>query len=52
MKQIVDLAKVTVVYVDDKGTEYRQPLGDITEVGTLIDPDTGDDLEMSYVEVV
>lgn len=41
-----NLNRVTLVYQDTDGTEYTQPLGDITDVGTLIDPLTGDDLEL------
>lgn len=45
------LSNVTVVYEDAEGNYHRQPVSDISDVGTLIDPDTGDDMEMSWVEV-
>lgn len=43
-----DLNQVTLVYRDTRGVEHTQPLADITESGTLIDPHTGDDLELSH----
>ena len=42
----VDLERITLVYRSEVGEEYDQSLSDITSVGTLIDPDTGDDLEL------
>lgn len=47
----VPLQSVVIVYVDEAGDYHRQPLSDISEVGTLIDPDTGDDMEMLWAEV-
>lgn len=47
----VPLQSVVIVYVDQAGDYYRQPLCDIPYVGTLIDPDTGDDMEMLWAEV-
>ena len=46
-----DPSNLTLVYADDEGWLYRQPAGDITEVGTLIHPDTGDDLTLVGYEV-
>lgn len=43
---IRNLGEVTLIYADEYGGLYEQPLGDITEVGTLIDPVTGEDLEL------
>lgn len=37
---------ITLVYRDSTGEEHTQPLADITEVGTLIDPHTGDDMDL------
>lgn len=42
----LDMNKVTLVYVSEDGTEYYQPVSDITSSGTLIDPETGDDMEL------
>lgn len=39
--------RVTLIYTDEQGETHHQPLPDITEVGTLIDPETGDDLELA-----
>ena len=39
-----DIESLHIVYADDKGCIYTQPLADLQEMGTLIDPDTGDDL--------
>lgn len=40
------LDRITLVYRDLTGAEHTQPLRDITEVGTLIDPDDGSDMEL------
>jgi hypothetical protein len=42
----VDLSGVTLVYRDTAGKTHEQPLADIGSTGTLIDPDSGDDLEL------
>lgn len=42
----VALERVTLIYRDEKARAHTQPLSDITTAGTLIDPDTGDDLEL------
>ena len=41
-----NLDSVHIVYTDDKDCLYDQPLSDLPDVGTLIDPDTGDDMEI------
>lgn len=35
-----------LVYRDADGNEHRQPWREVSEVGTLIDPETGDDMEL------
>ena len=42
---------VFAIYVDSEGNEYEQPISDITEAGTLIDPETDDDMEIVRVDV-
>lgn len=42
---------VFVIYIDSEGNEHDQPIADITAVGTLIDPVTGDDMDIVRVEV-
>lgn len=44
--QSVPLDQITLVYRDEAGEQYTQPLADITESGTLIDPRNGSDLEL------
>lgn len=39
-----DLDSMLIVYTDDQKCLYEQPLRDLPDVGTLIDPDTGDDM--------
>lgn len=39
------------IYIDSEGNEHDQPISDITEVGTLIDPETGEDMEIVRVDV-
>lgn len=35
-----------LVYKDENGDLHYQPWQDVSEVGTLIEPDNGDDMEM------
>ena len=37
---------MTLVYRDTAGKTHEQPLADIGSAGTLIDPDSGNDLEL------
>lgn len=37
---------MSLIYRDEKGNLHAQPWGDIVQAGTLIDPDTGDDMEI------
>lgn len=39
-----DLESLQIIYTDDKGCLYIQPLSDLTEVGTLVNPDEDTDL--------
>lgn len=39
-----DLESIQIIYTDDKGCLFTQPLSDLTEVGTLVDPDEDTDL--------
>lgn len=39
-----DLESLQIIYTDDKGCLYIQPLSDLPDSGTLVDPDTGDDM--------
>lgn len=50
--QKVNAEKVFVIYgPDSQGEFHEQPLSDIVQSGTLIDPETGDDLEVSHAVV-
>lgn len=42
---------VFAVYIDSEGNEHSQPISDINYSGTLIDPETGDDMEIEWVEI-
>lgn len=42
----IEPSSVTLVYRSVAGEPHEQPLADITGCGTLIDPETGDDLEL------
>lgn len=46
---ITDMSKVLLVYVDSEGAEHWQPVADLTHQGGLIDPYTGDDMEVNHV---
>ena len=45
-------SKVFAIYVDSEGREHSQPISDITYSGTLIDPYTGEDMEIVNVVVI
>lgn len=47
-----NLDSMHIVYTDEKGCLYDQPLSDLPDVGTLIDPDTGDDMEIIGYKLV
>lgn len=39
-----DLESLQIIYTDDKGCLYIQPLSDLSDVGILVDPDENTDL--------
>ena len=39
-----DLESLQIIYTDDKGCLFTQPLSDLSDVGTLVDPDKDTDL--------
>lgn len=41
-----NLDSMHIVYTDSEKRLYEQPLSDLPDSGTLIDPDTGDDMEI------
>lgn len=41
-----DIDGLVLVYQDERGNLYEQPAFDVAEAGTLIDPETGSDLEL------
>ncbi|MDR0592606.1 MAG: hypothetical protein LBG60_04975 [Bifidobacteriaceae bacterium] len=45
------LGDITLVYRSPAGEIFHQPVSDITECGTLIDPETGDDMDLVEVLV-
>ena len=47
--QVLNPTEVLVSYVDSLGSVHTQPVSDITESGTLIDPHTGDDMPIQNV---
>ena len=48
---MLPLDRVTLVYISENNEEYRQPLSDLPDMGTLIDPDNGNDLDLIGVEL-
>lgn len=42
---MVQTKAMWLVYVDGNGDRHFQPWRDVVSVGTLIDPDTGEDME-------
>ena len=47
-----NLDSMHIVYTDEQKRLYDQPLSDLPDVGTLIDPDTGDDMEIIGYKLV
>lgn len=47
-----NLDSMHIVYTDEQKRLYEQPLSDLSDVGTLIDPDTGDDMEIVGYKLV
>lgn len=47
-----NLDSMHIVYTDEQKRLYEQPLSDLPDVGTLIDPDTGDDMEIVGYKLV
>lgn len=47
-----DLDSMHIVYTDEQKRLYEQPLSDLPDVGTLIDPDTGDDMTIVGYKLV
>lgn len=47
-----NLDSMHIVYTDEQKRFYDQPLSDLPDVGTLIDPDTGDDMEIVGYKLV
>ena len=41
--------KIELVYITNNGEEITQPLNNLIETGTLIDPDTEEDLNINHV---
>lgn len=41
---IIDNSRVTLIYLDEAGNEHAQPLGDLAQAGTLVDPESGEDM--------
>ena len=44
--------ELELIYFNEDGYRFTQPLSDITEVGLLIDPETGEDLDLSKVRLI
>ncbi|KMV19645.1 hypothetical protein ACT17_06295 [Mycolicibacterium conceptionense] len=42
----INTSEMWLVYQSDNGKYYAQPWGDVATAGGLIDPDTGDDMEV------
>ena len=42
----MNTTEMYLVYIDNEGNKHYQHWQDIEDVGTLIDPDTGNDMRM------
>ena len=47
-----DLNSMHIVYISDKKCLYEQPLSDLHDSGTLVDPDTDNDMEIVGYKLV
>lgn len=47
-----NLDSMHIVYTDEQKRLYEQPLSDLPDVGTLIDPDSGDDVAIVGYKLV
>ena len=47
-----DLNSMHIVYISDKKCLYEQPLSDLPDSGTLVDPDTDNDMEIVGYKLV
>lgn len=48
---MIEPTRVILVYQDEEGNHHEQPVSDLTESGTLIDPETGDDMPIVGVKI-
>lgn len=46
---IFEPEQVELIYIDSHGQEHSQFVSELIEIGTLIDPDTGDDMDVDHV---
>ena len=49
MTMFTNPSRVHAVYYDENDIEHVQPISDIASVGTLIDPRTGDNMEIDHL---
>lgn len=46
---IFEPEQVELIYIDSNGQEHSQFVSELIESGTLVDPDTGDDMDIVRV---
>ena len=46
---IFEPEQVELIYIDSSGQEHSQFVSELIESGTLVDPDTGDDMDVDHV---
>lgn len=46
---IFEPEQVELIYIDSSGQEHSQFVSGLIEAGTLVDPDTGDDMDIVRV---
>lgn len=47
-----DANEVELIYLDNDGEKHAQPISDLTEAGTMIDPDTGEEYALDSVRIL
>lgn len=43
---LTNIGPMFLIYIDSEGNHHYQPWQDVVVVGTLIDPETGDDMDI------
>lgn len=51
MREKISPEHVALIYTDNDNKQYFQPVNDIAEAGTMMNPDTGEELFLQHVHI-